>query len=139
MIAFLQNLRNRGVAVRLGTLTTTMLVALAAATPVAIRVGGLNAVAAAATAIGLCLAGAALALILADRLRTSNSMLAGLWIGVALRTGAPFVAGMAIHLQGGPLAQTGLLWYLLVFYPIALTAGTILSLPPTKPQPTPAR
>jgi hypothetical protein len=51
-------------------------------------------------------------------------------LGMALRTGVPFVVGIAVHLHGGPLAQAGLLWYLLMFYPIALVVGTILSLPP---------
>jgi hypothetical protein len=120
-------------------LGAVMLAAFAATTPVAIRLGGLVALAAAATACGLCLAGALLALILADRFRTPNRALAALWIGMALRTGVPFAAGMAIHLHGGPLARAGLVCYLLVFYPIALTVGTILSLPPTNRRPTPAR
>jgi hypothetical protein len=116
-----------------------MLVAFAVAAPVASRLGGPIALAAAATAAGLCLFGTGVALILTDRFRTPHGALTALWIGTALRTGVPFAAGMAIHLHGGPLARAGLLWYLLTFYPIALTVGTILSLPPTNRRPTPAR
>jgi hypothetical protein len=139
MVAFLGNPRNRGVAARLGLLATTMGLALAAAAPVAMRRGGLVGIEAAATAALLCFGGAILALIVVDRLRTPNGALMGLWIGLMLRTVAPFVAGMAIHLHGGPLAQAGLVWYLLAFYPIAIAVGTILSLLPTKQRPTPTR
>jgi hypothetical protein len=116
-----------------------MFTVLAATAPVALRLGGPIALAAAATAAGLCVVGAVTTLILVDRFRTPGGVLAGLWIGVVVRTGAPFAAGMAIHLHGGPLARAGLLWYLLVFYPIALTVGTLLSLPPMKRHATPAR
>ncbi|MFZ1934005.1 MAG: hypothetical protein WCB27_18245 [Thermoguttaceae bacterium] len=139
MVARLRNLRNRGIAARLGLLGAIMLVAFAVAAPVASRLGGPIALAAAATAAGLCLFGTGVALILTDRFRTPHGALTALWIGTALRTGVPFAAGMAIHLHGGPLARAGLLWYLLTFYPIALTVGTILSLPPTNRRPTPAR
>lgn len=62
--------------------------------------------------------------------------MAALWIGMIARSGLPFAVGAMVHLQGGPLAQAGLLWYLLVFYPIALAAGTVLSLPPANRRPT---
>ena len=138
MVAWLSSLRNRGVAARAMILGAVVLAALAATAPVAIRLGGSVALAAAAMAAVLCLAGAAAALVIVDRLRTPNSALAALWIGMSVRTGVPLAIGMAIHLHGGPLAQAGLLWYLLLFYLIALAVGTFLSLPPTNRQPTPA-
>ena len=139
MVHWLCNLRNRGVAVRLMVLGGVVLAALAATAPVAIHLGGSLALTAATTAAGLCLAGATAGLAIVDRFRTPSGALAALWIGMTLRTGVPFAAGMAIHLHGGPLAQAGLLCYLLVFYPIALAIGTILSLPPTNRRPKPAR
>jgi hypothetical protein len=137
MITWLCNLRNRGVAVRVTALGVVVLAALAATAPVAVRLGGVLALAAATIAAMLCLTGAAVALIVVDRFRTPNGALAALWIGMVVRTGVPFAAGMAIHLYGGPLAQAGLLCYLLAFYPIVLAMGTFLSLPPTKRQPPP--
>ena len=139
MVTWLCNLRNRGVAVRATMLGAVVVAALAATAPVAIRLGGSLALAAAATAALLCLAGAAAALLIVDRFRAPSGALAALWIGMTIRTGGPFAVGMIIHLHGGPLAQAGLLCYLLVFYPIVLAVGTILSLPPTNRQPTPAR
>ena len=139
MVIWLSNLRNRSIAARATMLGAVVLAALAAAAPVAIRLGGFLALAAAAMAAVLCLAGAAVALGIVDRFRTPSNMLAALWIGMVIRTGVPFAVGMAIHLHDGPLAQAGLLWYLLLFYLIALAVGTFLSLPPTNRQPTPAR
>jgi hypothetical protein len=138
MVTSLSNLRNRGVAVRATALASVVFAALAATTPVAIRLGGSVGLAAAATAAVLCLAGAAAALVIVDRFRTPSGALAALWVGMAVRTGVPFAIGVTIHLHGGPLAKAGLLCYLLAFYPIVLAVGTILSLPPTNRQPTPA-
>ena len=138
MVTWLSNLRNRGVAVRVTMLGAAVLAAFAVAAPVAVRLGGSLALAAAAIAAVLCLAGSAVALVIVDRLRTPSGALAALWIGMIIRTGVPLAIGMAIHLHGGPLAQAGLLWYLLLFYLIALAVGTFLSLPPTNRQTTPA-
>jgi hypothetical protein len=132
MTAWLCNLRNRSVALRGVILALVVLAALGAATPIAIRLGGLPALGAAAIAAALCLAGSAAALLIIDRFRTPGSALVALWIGMAVRTGVPFLVGVPIHLHGGPLAQAGLLWYLLLFYLVVLVAGTFLSLPPTK-------
>jgi hypothetical protein len=106
-----------------------MLVAYLIATPVAIHLGGFDAFLAATLAAGLCLAGAAAALIIGDQLRGPGGVLAALWLGLFLRLGVPFAAGVTIHLHGGPLADAGFLWYIVVFYPITLVIGTILSLP----------
>jgi len=139
MVTWLANLRNPGVAVRATILGVVVLAAFGATAPVAIRLGGPLALAAAAMAAVLCLAGATVALVIVDRFRTPSGALAALWVGMVIRTGVPFTVGMAIHLHGGPLAQAGLLWYLLLFYLIALAVGTFLSLPPAHRQPTPAR
>jgi hypothetical protein len=135
----LHNLRRWSVVNRLAVLCTVTMAAYAVTVPVAVCLGGPTAWAADTLAAGLCLAGTAMALVLADRLQGPGGVLAALWLGMAFRAGVPFVIGIAIHLHGGPLAQAGLLCYLLVFYPIVLAVGTILSLPPTNRQPTPAR
>jgi hypothetical protein len=139
MVTWLSNLRNRSVAVRAKLLAVALLAALGVTAPVAVHLGGIMALAAAAIAAMLCLAGAETALVLVDHLRTPSGALPALWLGMTVRMGLPLAAGLLIHLHNGPLAQAGLLWYVLWFYPIALTVGTILSLPPSKRQPTPAR
>jgi hypothetical protein len=139
MIAWPVNLRTRGLSARLAVLAIVVLIAYALTAPAAVRLDGSLGLAAAAVAAGLCLLGAAAPLAITDRLRRSGEILAALWLATGLRIGVPFVAGMAIHLHGGPLAQAGLLWYLLGFYLIVLATGTILSLPPTNRQPTRTR
>jgi hypothetical protein len=135
VIAWFASIRTRGLSVRLATLAIVVLVAYAITAPVAARLGGSVGLVAAAIAAVLCLLGAAAALAIGDRFRRSGEILAALWVGTALRTGIPFVAGMPIHLHGGSLAQAGLLWYLLGFYLVVLATGTILSLPPASRQP----
>jgi hypothetical protein len=135
MTTWMANLRNCGVALRLAVLGTVVLAAWGLAAPVAVHLGGLTGLAAATIAAGLCLAGAAAALAIAGSLQGPSGVLAALWLGMLLRMGVPFGAGLAIHLHGGPLAQAGLLWYLLVFYPITLIVGTVLSLPPKNRRP----
>ena len=130
MFTLLADLRNRGLSLRLAVMAAAVAVAYGLTVPVALHIGGGMAVTAAALAAGLCLLGAGSALFIGDRLRGTHAALAALLLGMILRMGLPLTAGVIIHIHGGPLAQAGLLWYLVVFYSITLTLGTILSLPP---------
>ena len=116
-------------------LALAVLVVLALVGPVAVCIGGGMALAAAVVAAVFCLTGATIALLASHVLRGSKHALAALLAGMAARMGVPLAFGLAIHLQGGPLAEAGLLYYLLAFYPITLAAETALSLPPRR-QPT---
>jgi hypothetical protein len=116
-------------------LALAVLVVFVPVGPVAVCIGGCTALAAAAVAAVFCLAGATIALMAGLLLRGPKHALAALLAGMAARMGIPLAFGLAIHLQGGPLAEAGLLYYLLVFYPVTLTAETALSLPPRR-QPT---
>ena len=122
-------MQNCGVAIRAAALGIAVLAAFAMAGPVAVWVGGSVALAAAALAAALCLAGAAVALVIVYLLRDPRYALAALLAGMAARMGIPLAFGLAIHLQSGPLAEAGLLYYLLVFYPVTLTVETVLALP----------
>jgi hypothetical protein len=140
MGTWLGHLRNRGLPCRLAALAGTLVVALSITVPVAMHLGGFPALAAAALAAGLCGAGAATALVVGDRLRGPSGVLTALGIGIVARTGVPLAVVVALHLRGGLLAQAGLLWYFVVFYPITLIAATLLSLPATRqPAPLPHR
>lgn len=132
MANWLNNLRNRSMAARVTALAIVVLVVFAMACPVAVHIGGSMAVAAAALAAVLCLTGAALALTTSRLLPGPKLALAVLVTSMAARMGIPLAFGLAIHLQGGPLAEAGLLYYLLIFYPATLAVETVLSLPPAE-------
>ncbi len=61
----------------------------------------------------------------------SDRVLVGFLLGIVARMLLPLGVGLAGHLLGGPLAEGGLLYYLLMFYPVALSVETALSLPST--------
>jgi hypothetical protein len=133
MITWLSGLRGRGLAFRAGVLGVALLLAFVAIGPIAVHCGGLAGLAAAALAAALCLAGAGVALVVGHRLRQRREPLVALLAGTTIRMVIPLASGLAIHLHGGLLAEAGLLYYLLVFYPFSLAVGTALSLP-AKPQ-----
>ena len=97
--------------------------------PVAILLRGWEGLAAAAAAAVFCLAGATIALVVSHLFRRPKQVLAGMLLGMAARMGIPLGFGLACHLHAGALAQAGLLYYLLVFYPVTLGIETVLSLP----------
>ena len=77
----------------------------------------------------MCLVGALLALVISHVLRGPQWALYGVLAGMAVRVGIPSAFALAIIFYGGPLAEGGILYYLLVFYPVTLGVETILSLP----------
>ena len=56
-------------------------------------------------------------------------MLALVLVGMMIRMGIPLAAALTVYFRGGPLADAGFLYYLVVFYPVTLTAETLLFLP----------
>lgn len=129
MTAWLAYLRNGSPTVRGAAVAALALAACAVVAPAAIGLGGIWGLAAAAAAAGLCLAGALAALAASHAFAGPRHALAGLLVAMAARTGIPLGFGLACHLCGGPLAEAGLLYYLLVFYPPILLVETYLSLP----------
>jgi len=129
MISWLNYLRNQGVAVKAAILASAVLLVLVPVMPVAFHLGGVAALSAGGLASGLCLIGATIALVLNHLLRGQRLALPALCTAMMARMGIPLVLASVIHLQGGPLAEAGLLYYLLVFYPVTLAVETALSLP----------
>jgi hypothetical protein len=121
--------RNRGLTSQAAVLAGAVLAVYAAVAPVAGALSGMVGVAAAAVAAGLCLAGAALALLVCRLYRDPKGALWRVLIGMFLRMGVPLLGGLAIQVQGGRLAKAGVLVYLVVFYPLTLFVETFLSLP----------
>ena len=126
---WLADLRNRSIAAR-GTFLGLVVVGLyGLVAPVAGLCGGRVGLLAAAAAAVLCLAGSGLALVVSHALREPNHVLYGMLFGMAARMGIPLGFGLLCHVQSGALAEAGLLYYLLVFYPVTLGVETALSLP----------
>jgi hypothetical protein len=82
-----------------------------------------------AVAAGVCLLAAWLALVLCEPLRSPQHLLALVLVGTVVRMGVPFAAILVIFFLGRPLADAGFVYYLMVFYPIALVAETAQILP----------
>ncbi len=106
-----------------------MLAVYAVVAPVAFSFSGARGLWAAAAAATFCLAGAGTALATSQFLRKPKYLLHGVLAATAARMGIPLTLGLICHIQGGPLAEAGLLYYLLAFYPVALAVETALSLP----------
>ena len=133
MATWLADLRDRSIAARGAFLGLVVLGLYGLVAPVACCCGGRAGMLAAAAAAFLCLAGATLALVVSHALREPNRALYGMLFGMAARMGIPLGSGLLCHVQGGALAEAGLLYYLLVFYPVTLGVETALSLPRSQP------
>jgi hypothetical protein len=82
---------------------------------------------------GVCLLAAWIALGLGDTLRKPQQILALVIVGMMTRMGIPLAAALIVYFCGGPLADAGFLYYLILFYPVTLTAETLLFLPERHP------
>lgn len=85
--------------------------------------------AAAGAAVGLCMTGAILALCMHYVFRDPKSALKALLLGMAVNMGIPLIFGVAIQVYGGPLSESGFLYYLLCFYLLTLALKTLVTLP----------
>ncbi|MBN2578247.1 MAG: hypothetical protein JXB10_04580 [Pirellulales bacterium] len=90
------------------------------------RKAGLQAVVAAG---GLCLLGALLALPCTILAKNPKFALLGALLGMAIRSGIPLGFGIGLHFLYSPLAKTGFLYYLVVFYIPLLALETYWSVP----------
>lgn len=129
----LERLQRGGFLLQWAVLGLAVAVAFALVGPVAWYLAGPLGLTAAAVAAGLCLVGATVALLSVHLFRGPSVAVAGVLLGMAARMVIPLGGGFVLHTHGGPLAEAGLLYYLLVFYPITLALETWLSLPETKP------
>ena len=129
MERWLVSLRNGNLATRGICLGLAVLAFYGLVSPVALFWGGLPGLWAAGAAAGFCLAGAATALVAGHGLRGSEHVLAALLVGTTARMVVPLALGLTCQLCGGPLAEAGVLYYLLMFYPVTLAVETTLSLP----------
>ena len=125
-------LRDARLAIQLVALLVAVLCVYAVVAPIAGRLEGRLGIAAAAIAAGLCLVGAGVALTAANILGARDRVLCGMLIGLIARMIIPLGFGVGLHFYSQPLAEAGLLVYLLVFYPVTLGVETALALPGPK-------
>jgi len=130
---------NRGLwaqasALALGTLLVYLLVALLAA-----WLGGRDSVLAAAVAAFLCLVGAEMGLLFGYPFRKTVLLWQGSLLGMFPRVGVPFGFGAVCYLRGRTLAEAGLLYYLVGFYPVTLALEMALMLIANAPSRLPSK
>jgi hypothetical protein len=92
-------------------------------------------VVAASVAAGTCLAGAIGATIFIPWMYRPKRVIAGILLGAGFRMGVPLFGGIFVSLVFPPLAEAGLLYYLVVFFLPLLALETAFSLP-SPPSPT---
>lgn len=82
----------------------------------------------AAIALGACLAGGIVALIVIGLARNPSQAVSAVMLGMLFRMGIPLASGFLLHSQGGPLAEAGVLGMIVVYYLLSLPVDTVLSL-----------
>ncbi len=139
----LRRLPQRSLAVRIMFLAVAVLAIAAVILPLAwVISGNQGGVIAGAAAAGVCLLAASIALGVSEPLRRPQDVLALVLVGMMIRMGIPLAAALIVVFRGGPLADAGFLYYVVVFYAVTLVAETFLSMPdcgPTKKGDFPAR
>lgn len=123
------SLPSRSLLARLIVLAAVMLAAYGGVLCVVAGHGDTAGMVAASLAAGVCLASAAAALLISQRLRDPANGLAGILLPMATRTGVPLLLAMLIRFRGGGLVEAGLLYYLVGFYLLALAVEVPMSLP----------
>jgi len=114
---------------RAGILAIVIALSYVVVAPLGARLGPPGAWRTAAAAAGVCLLGGVLALGVSHSLRGPQAALVAMLLAMACRMGIPLVFAAWAHLSGGALARAGVLYYVLIFYLIALGAEVALSLP----------
>lgn len=128
MNQFLITWLSRGLWAQATALALGTLLAYAAVASVAVWLGGRDAVTVAALAAALCLAGVEGALFVSFPFRKTAFLWQGSLLGMFPRLGIPFGFGAVLYLRGRTLAEEGLLYYLVGFYPVTLALETALTL-----------
>jgi hypothetical protein len=125
----LHTLRKQGIFVRSLALVIFEIILFAGITPFVLIYGSAWSIGAAGIASGLCTLGALSAIWIDYVFSDAKSAMIALLLGMAVNMGVPLGFGVAIHLHGGPLSESGFIYYLLYFYILTLAMKTILTLP----------
>jgi hypothetical protein len=121
-------LRRLGLAAQLAAVSATIAGAWSLTAPVAYAVSGIDGLLAAAAAAGVCWLGAALALAAGRLFHGPSAALYAMTIGMLARTFLPLALGVVLQLNVPRLAENGMIFYLLIFYAVAMAVETTLTL-----------
>ncbi len=135
MLPIFDKLRSAGWSIKAVVLVVATALFIGLVAPVSYFLKGGDGVFASAAAGGLCLLGGLTALLVALPFQKTSIAWAGVLAGMLPRMFLPLGLGLLLYFRVGPLASGGLLYYLLVFYPVMLALGTAMSLPPTAARP----
>jgi len=124
-----QTLRKQSIFIRSLALVIFEILLFAGITPFLWVFASAWSLVAAGVAAGLCTAGAVLGLWIHHVFGDPKLALTALLLGMAVNMGVPLAFGVAIHLHGGPLSESGFLYNLLFFYVLTLAMKTVLTLP----------
>jgi hypothetical protein len=80
-------------------------------------------------AAAVCLSAAWLALLAGEGLRKRRGLLAMVLVGMIIRMTIPLAAAFIVFFQRDPLADAGIVYYLILFYAVTLTVEVLVSLP----------
>lgn len=117
-----------GVLAQAGLVSGVVLCVWLVVAPLAYRVSPSMGLVASATAAGICLVGAALALASAALLRGPSAAMQRMLLGMFARALLPLLLGVALHVKVPALADAGMIFYLLVFYLATLVTETLVML-----------
>ena len=120
---------NLGLAARVGILVAVPVAMMAISLPISWSFSGVYGIVASAVVAGVCLAGAIPALVITHCVRGPTSSQYGLLVAMCFRMGIPLGFALGPYLREGPLADAGVIYYLLAFYMVTLAVETLLSLP----------
>jgi hypothetical protein len=124
-----QTLPKQSVFVRSIVLVIYEIILFAGITPFLWIFGTAWSYAAAGAAAGLCMTGAMSAIWIGHVLRDPKFAMTALMLGMAVNMFVPLVSGTVIQLCGGPLSESGFIYYLVFFYLMTLAMKTFLMLP----------
>jgi hypothetical protein len=120
-------LRRLSLAAQLAAVSATVAGAWLLTAPVAYTISGADGLLAAAVAAGVCWFGAALALATSRLFHGPSATLYAMAIGMMARTFLPLALGIVLQLNVPVLAHNGMIFYLLIFYVVAMAVETTLT------------
>jgi hypothetical protein len=121
-----EQLARLGLFAQAGVVAGVVLAAWLLVAAVAFAISGSAGMIAAAVGGLVCLVGAEIALALAALFRGPAAAMYSLAVAMLARTIVSMVFGVALHLAVPMLAAAGMIFYLLIFYVVALATETVL-------------
>ncbi len=118
---------SRGVAKRAAVLIASLVLVSLLVGPLSFYFDGVNGLVASGAGMTICLVCGLLALVVAEQFRKPEHVLQQVLITMGLRMGIPLGLCMVVYIQRGPLAEAGMVYYLLVFYLVTLLVETMMA------------